>query len=158
MDFDQLYPKRFMKAGEFNGRPVTLTIASVKLEELGEGNEKKGKAVVAFKGTKKEWVANVTNGTCLKAMFGRKVDDWIGKRVTLYPVEMPDPFTGELILGIRVKGSPDIAEDISFSARLGRKQASFKLFKTAVGNKKAPEPPPEPEPEPGMDLDGDIMS
>ena len=117
MDFDQLYPGRFVKAGDFGGRPITVAIARVDMEELESLDKgKQFKALVTFVGTKKQLVLNKTNGLCVRAMFGRKVGAWEGKRVTLYPATEG----GELC--IRGQGSPDIAEDITFSLELPRKK------------------------------------
>jgi len=71
VDFDQLYPGRFIKAGELLGKKITLTIADVDLEDLmGEDNKPKAKATLTFKETEKQMVMCKTNGICLKAMFG----------------------------------------------------------------------------------------
>ena len=80
-NFDQLYPGRFIKAGELNGKKVTVTIRDVDLEELqGEDGKAKAKAIVYFRETEKALVACKTNGLCLKAMFGATLSDWVGKR------------------------------------------------------------------------------
>lgn len=134
MDFDTLYPARFLKAGEFGGRDVTYTIKAVQLEELGEDSQKKAKAVVTFGDAPKQWVMNRTNGTCLKAMFGRETDAWVGKRVTLFPANITDPFTGEDTIAIRVRGSPDIAEGFAFQAKIGRKTVNMRVQKTGGAN------------------------
>jgi hypothetical protein len=153
MDFDQLYPNRFLKAGEFQGKDVTLVVASVKLEELGEGKEKKAKAILTFERTPKQMVLNRTNGECIKAMFGRNTDDWIGKPVTFFPATIDDPFTGEKTLAIRVRGSPAIDGPRQVAAKIGRKTVTLKVAKTGKANgkpaqKQAQPPPPPPPPEP----------
>ena len=48
LDFDQLYPARFMKAGEFQGKDVTLKVSGVAVEELESEKGKKGKGIVSF--------------------------------------------------------------------------------------------------------------
>lgn len=108
-----------MKAGEFKGRDVTLTISSVALEELEGSKGKQVKGIVGFKGTQKQWVLNKTNGLCLRGMFGRNTDDWIGKRVTLYPAAIQFE---DADICIRVRGSPDIAETMQLEIRLARKK------------------------------------
>jgi hypothetical protein len=115
-DWDQLYPGRFMKAGEFQGKKPTLTITAVKLDEL-EGNKgKQVKGIISFKETDKALALNRTNGICIKAMFGRKVQEWNGKRVTLFAGIWNDEEC------IRVWGSPDIAADQEISVELPRKR------------------------------------
>ncbi len=117
VDFDQLYPGRFIKAGELLGKKVTLTIAEVDTEELmGEDGNKKIKATLAFKETEKMHVMCKTNGVCLRDMFGKDLSAWVGKRVTLFP----DTWNGEPC--IRVWGSPDIEEEIEVTVTLPRRR------------------------------------
>lgn len=117
VDFDQLYPGRFIKAGELLGKKVTLTIAEVDTEELmGEDGSKKIKATLAFKETEKMHVMCKTNGVCLRDMFGKDLSAWVGKRVTLFP----DTWNGEPC--IRVWGSPDIEAEIEVTVTLPRRR------------------------------------
>jgi hypothetical protein len=121
VDYDQLYPGRFLKAGEFNGKPVTLTITDVDIEDLPQdkgGDRARG--IISFRETKRQLVLNRTNGECIKAMFGRVVPEWIGKRVTFHPVMIN--FGGAEELAIRVKGSPDIAAPIAAEVKLPRRK------------------------------------
>ena len=116
VDFDQLYPGRFLKAGELLGKKVTLTITSVDVEELeGEGG-KKIKATLAFKETEKQMVMCKTNGLSIKAMFGKTLAGWVGKRVTIFP----DTWNGEPC--IRVWGSPDLEGDLEVEVALPRRR------------------------------------
>jgi hypothetical protein len=116
VDWDELYPGRFIKAGDFKGKAVTLKIAFVKIEELVGDKGPQIKGVIGFDGTEKQWALNKTNGICLKAMFGRLVQEWVGKRVTLFA----STWDGEQC--IRVFGSPEIAEDKVVQVALPRKR------------------------------------
>lgn len=131
VDFDQLYPGRFIKAGELLGRKVTLTIAEVETEELmGEDGKNKVKAIVSFKETEKKLVTCKTNGICLREMFGKKLAEWEGKRVTLFP----DTWNGEPC--IRIWGSPDIAAELDVMVTLPRRRPFKKtMHKTDVKEK-----------------------
>jgi hypothetical protein len=128
VDFDQLYPGRFIKAGELLGKKVTLTIAEVELEGLvGDDGKEKAKAVISFKETEKKLVACKTNGICLKEMFGKKLSEWLGKRVTIFE----DTWNGEPCT--RIWGSPDIAEEIEVTVALPRRRPFNKtMHKTTV--------------------------
>lgn len=141
LDFDQLFPNRFLKAGEFQGRDVTMTIKSIEREELEGQKGKEVKAIISFTERPKQWVVNKTNAHCLKAMFGRDTGAWVGKRVTLYPATIT--VDDEETLAIRVRGSPDIAADITFTLKLARKKPrQVPLKRTgAAGKKAAPTPP-----------------
>lgn len=135
VDYDQLYPGRFIKAGELLGRKVTLTITDVDLEELvGEDNKPKQKAALTFKETPKQMVMCKTNGISIKAMFGKTLADWIGKRVTLFP----DTWNGEPC--IRIWGSPDIERDIEVEIALPRRRPFKKTMHVVTKGKAAAEP------------------
>lgn len=115
--YDELYPGRFIKAGELLGKKVTLTIRDVDLEELqGEDGKPKVKAILAFEETEKMHVMCKTNGVCLKEMFGHEIANWRGKQVTIFP----DTWNGEP--AIRVWGSPDIEADIDVTVSLPRRR------------------------------------
>jgi hypothetical protein len=131
VDFDQLYPGRFLKAGELLGKKVTLTIADYDLEELqGDDGTKKAKAIISFKETEKKLVACKTNGVCLKAMFGKTLPEWPGKRVTIFP----DLWNGEPC--IRIWGSPDIEKEFDVEITLPRRRP----FKKTMHKTTAREP------------------
>lgn len=163
MDYALLFPGRFLKSAQFLGKDVHLTIAGVRTEALpsDKGGEKV-KGIVAFNETKLELVLNRTNAECVKGMFGRETDEWIGKRVTFYPAPFSDPFTGEQTTCIRVRGSPDIDKDVTVEVTLPRKKpmrvalkktASAKPGKTNGKAKAAPvaEQAPDEPPPFGMD-------
>lgn len=142
-NFDQLYPGRFLKAGEFEGKKVTLTITDAFVEDLEGETGVKPKAIVTFKETPKALVACKTNGLCLKGMFGSAIADWVGKRVTLFP----DTWNGEPC--IRVFGSPDIDAPIGVEIKLPKRKPFTKTMQpTGRANAK---PPAAPTREPGQD-------
>jgi hypothetical protein len=130
--YDQLYPSRFIKAGELLGKKVTLTISSVDLERLvGDDGKEKIKALVAFRETEKQLVMCKTSGLCLKAMFGKELVAWIGKRITLFE----DTWNGEP--ATRIWGSPDIAQDHDVEISLPRRRP-FKKTMHKIEQRGAP--------------------
>ena len=146
LSFDQLYPGTYIKAGEFNGRPVTLTIKSVAREMLSNGTGgEEGAVVVAFTETEKLFVMNKTNAVCLRAMWGDDSGQWLGHRVTLHPVK-DESGLSESGQCIRVAGSPELPKALKFRARLGRKMVTQTLAPTGKGS--AAE-------EPAFEVDGD---
>jgi hypothetical protein len=144
-DYDQLFPGRFLKAGEFQGRDVTLTISNIELEEMEDRKGTKTKCIMSFKETKKQLVLNRTNGECLKGLWGRKVADWVGKRITFHPATV-EAF-GAPTLAIRVKGSPDLKSDLTITCKLGR-QGDVKVPMKRTGGKPAPKSAAAPKPAP----------
>lgn len=161
VDYDQLFPGRFLKAGLFKGKNVTLTVVAVDVEKLPQdkgGDRVRG--ILSFKETDMQLVLNKTNGICVRAMFDRKPQDWVGKRITFAPEK--DKFGREVVDAIRVVGSPDIAGSIDVEIRMPKKKPKKRtLTKTDMSKKQgaaptAPTPPPEdpddpgPEPPPGF--------
>ncbi len=142
VDYDELYPGRFLKAGTLKGRDVNLTIRAVEAEELEGQKGKQTKGIVYFAETKLALVLNRTNGECIKAMFGRTLADWIGKRVTLYPAKIESEVAD---LAVRVRGSPDLAADVAFELHLARKRPRTMVMKKTPTGKGKPVPAPEPE-------------
>jgi len=122
VDYDELFPGRFIKAGLLKGREVTLTISSVAVEKLPQDDGTvRDRGIIAFRERPdKQLVLNSTNGQCIKAMFGRVLADWIGKRVTLAPER--DRFGREMVDCIRIAGSPDLPADIQIEVVLPRKK------------------------------------
>jgi hypothetical protein len=116
VDFDDLFPGRYMKAGQLGDRKHTLTIVDVQTEMLpdDQGGERL-RGVITFKEVPYAWVINKTNATLLRAMFGRDVTTWKGRKVTLYRGEFRKDYA------IRVWGSPELREDRTIEFRLPKK-------------------------------------
>lgn len=126
--YDELYPGRFIKAGELKEKKVTLTISDVDIEELVGDDGKKVKCIISFKESEKKLVACKTNGYSIKSMFGVKLAEWIGKRITIYP----DIWNGEPC--IRIWGSPDIERDIEITVSLPRRRPFNKtMHRVTIG-------------------------
>jgi hypothetical protein len=167
MDAALLNPSKYIKAIDFKGKDVMLTIATVAIEELEkDDNTKEKKGVITFRETTRGWVLNVTNVKCMVKMWGRETDDWIDKRVVLYP-EPSD--LSESGFAIRVRGSPDLEREISFILKLARKKprrVTLKAYGKANGNgagKAAPtaaaptQGAPEPDEEPDEIPEGEDL-
>jgi hypothetical protein len=129
-DYETLFPGRFLKAADFDGRDVTYTIRTVRAEAI----EDKDKAILTFSEVKKSMVMNRTNAEAIKLMFGRETNDWVGRRVTFFPAGMADPFTGERIIAIRVRGSPDIKAPASAIVKRGRKDIKVSVVPTGANS------------------------
>ena len=149
---------QYISAAELVGKRVTVKMDRVELEEVepvDDGKKKNAKAkdrwIVYFstaKGpSKRGWLLNRTNAECIKAMWGRETTDWIGHSVTLHTERVQ---VGPAIEpGIRVLGSPDITEPITFDLKLPKKKAiKVTLMPTGKAAATSPEPTPEPDPVP----------
>lgn len=121
-DYDELFPGRFLKAGQLGDKRPTLTIERVDVEALPDerGGEKR-RGVITFKETPYQWILNVTNGQLLRSMFGRAVPAWYGRKITLYKGQVEHGSQkGEP--AVRVWGSPELERDRTVEVRLPRKR------------------------------------
>jgi hypothetical protein len=135
--YDAMFPGRFLKAGLFEGKTPTLTISDVVIEKLPtDKGEMQTKGILSFEQTEMQLSLNKTNGTCLKAMFGTKPVEWIGKRVTFCSEK--DRFGKDTVDAIRIKGSPDLVEDIDVVIKMPKKKDKIRrLTKTVKAAPKA---------------------
>lgn len=148
VDIDDLFPGRYMKAGQLGERKHTFTIADVQLETLPDdkGGER-GKGVIFFREVPYAWVVNKTNSLCIRAMFGRTVDAWVGKRITLFRGEYKGDYA------IRVWGSPEIRSDMQVKIKLPKRKDQT-MTMHAVGPADASrQQPVEPHPTEGRKPD-----
>ena len=132
MDFNQMYPSRFLKASEVSNQ--TVTISGVTIEEVGF--EKDKKPVAWFEEIEKGLVLNKTNGATIANEFGTNTDAWIGKRIKL-GTEMV-LFQGKNAPAIRVK-----------------KADQQVLMPAPAAAPAAPPPPPAAAPEIPADVSGE---
>lgn len=151
--WDEMFPGRFLKAGLFKGKAVTLTIEDVTLELLpSDKGPDQTRGVLSFKQTPMQLAINKTNGLCLRAMFGKVPAEWVGKRVTFVP-EL-DKFGKETVDAIRIQGSPDIESALSVEIKMPRKKPKTRRLVVTGKNAKPDEAPPASEPD--LQLPDDI--
>lgn len=102
MKISQVYPSKYVAAEDLNGRDITLTIASVVLEEMqSHDNTKTQKPVVYFEKATKGLVLNRTNATIIADLYGDETDGWPGKRITIYATRVKA--FGKVVPAIRVR-------------------------------------------------------
>lgn len=159
--WDEMFPGRFLKAGLFKGKAVTLEITDVTLEELpSDKGPDQTRGVLSFKQTPMQLAINKTNGLCLRKMFGTKPVEWIGKRVTFVPEQ--DKFGKETVDAIRIQGSPDMESAIDVEIRMPKKKPKMRrLIVTGKGAKAPPtesESPPPPDDDAGPEPPADFGS
>jgi hypothetical protein len=136
MDWRKYFTGEYLGAVEFGDKmphQPTFTISGIKPVEVEEeGKPSKNKAVITFKDTDRAWLLNKTNAICLAGMFGNEANQWVGKRVTLLAVMVPVGKSREP--GIRIKGSPDIAEHVDVEIKLPRKRPfTMRMLPTTEG-------------------------
>jgi hypothetical protein len=91
-DYRKLFDKDYIGAWDLTDKDVTVSITKVAGGELvGPGGRKSKKPIVFMNGTKKGFAINSTNGKTIAAMYGNFVQDWVGKRITLYKSTTRNP-------------------------------------------------------------------
>src|SRR6187549_594613 len=106
MHVDQLWPSKYVKAQDLDGRTVTVTIREVKIEEMTNNEQKVKKPVLYFNEAEKALILNKTNGRTIAALYGPETNNWTGQRITLFTKQIK--YFEKMQLCIRVKGElPD---------------------------------------------------
>lgn len=98
---NQMFPSKWLAAADLNDADATLTIKAVEEETVGQGDEAERKWVVYFNEVGKGLVLNKTNANSISSCLGDDTDDWIGRKVVLYPTQVQ--FSGKMVEAIRVK-------------------------------------------------------
>jgi len=87
---NDMFPGRFLRGSDLKS-PATVVIRRVVQERMYSRAERAeaDKWVVYFEGARKGLVLNRTNAEKIAEIVGsRDSDDWIGRQVVLYPVEI----------------------------------------------------------------------
>lgn len=85
-DFRLLFPNDYIGSADLRGKDVTKTIKAVIVEKLRmTGGKSEKKPVVLFSDTPKKLVLNKTNAKLIAGQHGNDTEQWIGKKITLYP-------------------------------------------------------------------------
>ena len=108
MKTKNLFPSKWLKASDLDG-DLTVTIASAKLEKVGQDSDEK-KLTLYFSETDKGLTINKTNCTTLEKLYGDDTDGWLGKRIVIYPTETS--FKGEMVECIRIRLRPPAGSEM----------------------------------------------
>lgn len=95
-DVRLLFPADYLTAAWLKGRDVPLTIAKVHVDDLKTDRGSEKKPVIVFReleakrakgetGVPFKFVLNRTCAKVIAALYGHETNDWVGKRVTLFP-------------------------------------------------------------------------
>lgn len=111
MDVRLLFPSLYLSAPDLRGEDRTLTIRAVAVDELKTSAGTEKKPCVYFEETKaaaerdgkkeRRLVLNKTNAMTVASLYGYEVDEWVGKRITLFPTQA-DAF-GKTVDCIRIR-------------------------------------------------------
>jgi hypothetical protein len=108
MKIGSAFPSKYIKVEDLQGRRVALTIDRVKVEEIGQGDDKDVKPVVYFVGKGKGLALNRINATTISEILGTdETDEWHGRRIVLHPDKTM--YQGKRVDCIRVAPAPKAA-------------------------------------------------
>lgn len=107
MELANIFPSKYIKAADLQGREVTVTIDRAEIETLGEDR----KLILYFRGKEKGLVTNRTNADRIAHLYGTNTDNWLGKEILLF-CDMVN-FQGKAMEAIRVRAAPRRADPIS---------------------------------------------
>lgn len=100
MNLNDLFPGKYLRAADLQGKSPVVTIAGVTLEPMGRTRELK--AVIAFRGKAKGLKVNRTVAVTIAAIAGSEdTDRWAGVAVQLFATTAD--FGGQTYDVIRVK-------------------------------------------------------
>ena len=101
-DMRQAFPSDYLSAKDIQETgPKKVTISSVTSEQIRGDNGLEDKWVLGFDGARKRLILNVTNNNTLIDAFGYESNDWLGKAVTMFTVDVQ--FGSKMVLGLRLK-------------------------------------------------------
>jgi hypothetical protein len=103
-----LFPSKYLRASDLNGKEVGVQISAVALEPVGQ--DKSMKAVVYFANKQKGMVLNATNYDRLAEKFGDETDDWGGKDLVLFTELTRNP-QGATVPGLRLRPVTDLKKE-----------------------------------------------
>jgi hypothetical protein len=99
-NINDVFPSKYLKAADLDGKTIKLTIKDVGTEMIGDDT----KLIVYFKNQEKGLVMNKTNSNNIAMVFGPDTDGWLDQDIQVYPT-MVD-FQGRSMEAIRVKAVP----------------------------------------------------
>jgi hypothetical protein len=89
MKISEVFPSKYLTAADLCGKPYTLTIKTVTLEEMmTHDNKMVQKPVAWFVGAQKGFVMNSTNAHIIVGLYGDDTSAWVGQRITIYPTKV----------------------------------------------------------------------
>ena len=81
------FDNKYIGAWSLKGRDVTVQIRKVDRVTLRNRQGTDIKPVIFFEGSQLGFTCNKTNAEAIANMYGNETDEWIGKRITLYPTQ-----------------------------------------------------------------------
>lgn len=104
MNINEVFPSKYLKASDLQGKAVKVVIDRVTIEKMGEDN----KPVLHFKGKEKGMALNKSNAQMIAAVYSPETDGWIGREIKLYTGKVN--FNGQMVDSLKVEVIPPVAD------------------------------------------------
>lgn len=91
MNVNAMFPSRFLQGKDLLGRSVTVTIAKIQLERMRptpQSPEIEKYVLYTEEGKKGIVLSKTLASQIARAVGSDETDDWVGKKVTLYPEQV----------------------------------------------------------------------
>jgi hypothetical protein len=98
MNTQEIFPSKWLAANDLEENGWTVTIKDIVSNEFQDGTVK---FVVMFEEAEKGLMLNKVNMKTIEGLYGNETDDWIGKKVHLYPTEVL--FNKQMVPCIRIR-------------------------------------------------------
>ena len=88
MKLSEMYPSRFVRGVDLQGKSVTVTIAKVQLESMRpnpQSPEIQKFVLYPAEGKKGIVLSKTLANQIARAVGSEETDEWVGQKVTLYP-------------------------------------------------------------------------
>jgi hypothetical protein len=98
----EAFPSAYLNQDDVRAGPIRATIADVRIETLGRGDDANERPVIHFREDLKTFALNQTNWEVLEKTYGPDSVAWVGKPIELYH----DPgvkFGRETVGGVRIR-------------------------------------------------------
>lgn len=98
-DYRKFFDKEYLGHWDLpDDRDAVVTIEKVEAGELHKPGAKKGerKPLLTFRGTEKKMVVNATNAKTIANLYGTHVEEWVGKRISLFRSKTHGPGGAEM--------------------------------------------------------------
>lgn len=97
MNIESAFPSQYLKASDLQGKSVTVKIATVRVEKVGDDQ----RPILYFVGKDKGVVLNKTNKNAVVGLYGTETDEWTGQPIELF-VALVD-YQGKQTEAIRIR-------------------------------------------------------
>lgn len=110
------------------GQDLTVVIDFVQLQEITGTGGKKEDCTVAHLQGEKPMILNITNSKSIAKLYGPFIEDWAGKRITLFA--STTRLAGETVECLRIR--PKVAERIAKPVSHARLDDAIKAIKNGT--------------------------